>query len=91
MEPKDRFYYQGIFYEDEKEFYKAVCQYGNSKVSPVSLEHALIEFNKRASFNVFNVFSEECRIKNFEMKEILEDMLDFFVVKYRQKNEEKKT
>lgn len=76
MDKKDRFYFDGIFYEDYEEFLKATSRFANSEISPESFKRIMDEFGRSIALNIF---LKEHEITNGDLKEILEKTFIYFL------------
>lgn len=90
---KERFYFNGIFYDTNDEFVKALKQFSNSAISPVSAERILNEMCKDILLNVLNILNMtnmENKICNSQLQEICATFSTEFIISVRSIGEKKK-
>ena len=78
----NRFYYDGIFYENEEQFYRAVKNFSESDISRESVERILAHMCKEISENLFMMKTDR-QISNDQLKNICSYILIRFVNQYR--------
>lgn len=83
MSDKERFYYDGLFYEDQESFYKAVSQHENSRISPTSSERLLSQMAQEIELNLFNTCGDVDKISNAQLRELCADFSIKFIVEFR--------
>jgi len=84
MDKKDRFYFEGVFYDDEKKFFDASEAFATSPISPISFERMWKLLGQDVALNIFNLYKCE-EVSNSDMKRILEETLIFFLENFRNK------
>lgn len=81
---ENRFYYDGIFYDNEEEFIKAAKRFSESKITAESSERILHHMCKEIIKNIFYC-KMEIPITNSELKDICDEFVVEFINKYREK------
>lgn len=82
--PKDKFYYQGKFFENENEFWDYV-KYFNSRQTTVEDFNALFDLMKQDIW--MNLAMRKTKINNAELRSILEDVFMTILEKSWKENE----
>jgi hypothetical protein len=81
---KEKFFYNGVFYDNQEEFFKAIKAYEQSLLSGHSLSSMMKSLENDLSINLFSI--KNTKIKNFEFQEILSATLIFIMEKVHEKN-----
>lgn len=88
VDEKQRFYYNGLFYKDEKSFIEAVSHYANSEISPVSAERILNASVEHILMNIFVKDENGPHLSNADFAGLCETFWTDFVQKYAEKRQE---
>lgn len=84
MSDKERFYYDGIYYNYLAEVHQAAMQNANSKVSPITAKRILYDMVDAIVLNMFNPHPEEKMISNSELRKLSEECLIEFIGRFRE-------
>lgn len=83
----NRFYHNGLFYDDEGCFFKAVEHYAKSQISPVSAQRILEDMVRHIVINIFAIVNDK-HLSNAEFSALSEALWIDFLQKYNQKRED---
>lgn len=78
---KKRFYYKGVFFDNQEDFFKYSSLYENSKITEVSLKEMLSNMEKEIWLNLLN--PKEIEITNQEMQGILSKLILELILELR--------
>ena len=82
---EQRFYFNGLFYDNEEQFRAATSHWANSEISPVSAERILEHMCKDISLNLSNPFGDEKLIANAELSEMCLRLTAELIAEFREK------
>ncbi|HXN74959.1 MAG TPA: hypothetical protein VN855_00520 [Candidatus Acidoferrum sp.] len=88
MEKKYKFYYDGVFYENQEELLRAASRWCSSPISPVSFERMSEIIIKDIAANIF-ISPSRTNLCNGELEEILSRKFLEIIEEVREKQEKK--
>lgn len=83
MSEKERFYYDGLFYEDEESFLKAVSHHENSNISAISAARFLLQMTEEIGLNLFTTCGDVDKISNSQFRDLCAHFSIKFIVELR--------
>ena len=83
---ENNFYYRGIFYDNEQDFWKSVMQYGTSKITDFSLQDLIHDLYLDLKINLF--VARHIKISNNELCKILAEEMLLILQKILKKQDE---
>ncbi len=81
---KERFYFEGVFYDSQEEFYKAVNNFINSQISTLSANRILQEMIENISINLSINCNDEKFLTNHEFSDLCYNFMGRMVREYRE-------
>lgn len=84
MTQDNRFFFEGVFYDSEVEFYAAASRYSNSELSKISAERILRGVCTDICANLCNPLGGATFLTNGEFQGLCSEMFYDFIKKYRE-------
>lgn len=87
LQMKEQYYFEGVFYDTQKQLFEASKNYCKSPISTVSCKRILHHIFNNTIVNL--IFNHEKTLSNHEFEVLCHEMMVMFISEFRKKIEEK--